>query len=281
MTVARTRILLATLVAVMAAACAEPPQPDATSDPDDDAWIAAAADDGVDPNEEPDAPVTEVEPPIDPAAELEAEIQDELAAEPVADVADDGLLADDGDGEAEEDDGEDVPAGTVELPPAIEAAIPSKIKYVLVIVKENHTFDNYFTGFPSATSSTHAVKFDTKTHERIHFLRPLAPPDELDERPGSLARRRRSPRTAMATWMASASTPARRRTSAITSSQIPDYWKYASEFVLADHLFSDVARAELARSRGVLVRPLDDDRQPEVSPARRQGLRRTAASART
>src|SRR5437868_3881998 len=28
--------------------------------------------------------------------------------------------------------------------------IPTKIRYVLVVVKENHTFDNYFTGLPGA-----------------------------------------------------------------------------------------------------------------------------------
>ena len=33
-----------------------------------------------------------------------------------------------------------------------QTPIPSKIRYVIVLVKENHTFDNYFTGFPDAES---------------------------------------------------------------------------------------------------------------------------------
>src|SRR5512141_344653 len=39
-------------------------------------------------------------------------------------------------------------------------ALPTPIKYVVVIVKENHSFDNYFTGFPGAESSTKATLHD-------------------------------------------------------------------------------------------------------------------------
>jgi len=44
-------------------------------------------------------------------------------------------------------------------PPVADASVdsgpstPTPIKYVVVIVKENHSFDNYFTGFPGAESS--------------------------------------------------------------------------------------------------------------------------------
>src|SRR5512138_3362448 len=34
--------------------------------------------------------------------------------------------------------------------------LPTPIRYVVVIVKENHTFDNYFTGFPGAATSAMA-----------------------------------------------------------------------------------------------------------------------------
>ena len=59
----------------------------------------------------------------------------------------------------DEDDNEDAKDGLDDdggAPPLHEdggTAIPSKIRYVMVLVKENHTFDNYFTDFPGAESS--------------------------------------------------------------------------------------------------------------------------------
>ncbi|HEX4515403.1 MAG TPA: hypothetical protein VH054_17775, partial [Polyangiaceae bacterium] len=38
-----------------------------------------------------------------------------------------------------------------------------QIKYVMVIIKENHTFDNYFTGFPGAETTTTAKLSTGKT----------------------------------------------------------------------------------------------------------------------
>ncbi|CAN5491996.1 hypothetical protein BH09MYX1_BH09MYX1_65110 [soil metagenome] len=54
------------------------------------------------------------------------------------------------------------------IPPVSDAGtpIPSKIRYVLVLVKENHTFDNYFTGFPGAESSMTAKLSTGKTLTR-------------------------------------------------------------------------------------------------------------------
>ena len=52
--------------------------------------------------------------------------------------------------------------------------IPSPIKYIVVIVKENHSFDNYFTGFPGAESSLTA-----KLHDGTTITRPKAPDGAL------------------------------------------------------------------------------------------------------
>src|SRR6478752_4807108 len=52
--------------------------------------------------------------------------------------------------------------------------VPSPIRYVLVLVKENHTFDNYFTGFPGAESSKTAMLSTGKT-----LTRPAAPTGPL------------------------------------------------------------------------------------------------------
>jgi hypothetical protein len=50
------------------------------------------------------------------------------------------------------------------IPPdgGVQTLIPTTIRYVIVLVKENHTFDNYFTDFPGAETSTKA-KLSNKT----------------------------------------------------------------------------------------------------------------------
>src|ERR1051326_1892980 len=114
-----------------------------------------------------------------------SDIQEERAARTVVDLPDDDQLADTDDDDELADGEVDAADAAPEATTAeLAAAIPSKIKYFLIIVKENHTFDNYFTGFPGATSSTHAWKFSKKTGERIRFLRPFAPRDELASGPG-------------------------------------------------------------------------------------------------
>ena len=54
-------------------------------------------------------------------------------------------------------DGGGTPTGTdAQIPtaPDARAGAPSPIKHVIVVVKENHTFDNYFGTFPGAEGST-------------------------------------------------------------------------------------------------------------------------------
>lgn len=200
----------------------------------------------------------EIDPEIDPAAELAADRDDELAAETASDVVDDGARvlaqrddADDDAGQEEAADEADA-AGDADLAageassvstqdnPAVQealASIPTKIRYVLVIVKENHTFDNYFTGFPGATSSVHAWKFDKQTKRRVRFLRPIAPPDKLASGPGHTHAK------AVAAYRDGhmdgfGINPGKTPYIRYTQHQIPHYWKYASEYVLADHMFS-------------------------------------------
>src|ERR1035441_1313507 len=46
----------------------------------------------------------------------------------------------------------------VEASDAVDAGvIPSPIRHIVVILKENRTFDNYFTGFPGADTTTQAT----------------------------------------------------------------------------------------------------------------------------
>lgn len=115
------------------------------------------------------------------------------------------------------------------------APVPGQIRYVLVLVKENHTFDNYFTDFPGARSSATAQLSTGET-----LLRPEAPTGLLPVDPchtnacGQTAHRQ----GAMDGFdlLEAGLVPFIR----YTERQIPNYWQYARNFVLADHFFSNV-----------------------------------------
>ncbi len=87
-----------------------------------------------------------------------------------------------------------------------------KIEHVVIIVKENHTFDNYFGTFHGADGATVGRAQNP-------------PPDDPDHR--HLA------------WMHRADDTVHRVQ--YTETDIPLYFKYASEFTLCDRYFSEVA----------------------------------------
>ncbi|MBX7097396.1 MAG: hypothetical protein K1X89_06780 [Myxococcaceae bacterium] len=126
------------------------------------------------------------------------------------------------------------------------AATTAPIKYVVVLIKENHTFDNYFTGFPGATSSLTA-----KLHDGRVITRPIAPTGPLprdlchghscaskswnkgrmngfDLVSGTVT----DPESGQDDYLAYAR---------FTETQIPNYWQYARHFTLADHFFATTA----------------------------------------
>ena len=121
-------------------------------------------------------------------------------------------------------------------PPAGDGGLA--IKYIFVLIKENHTFDNYFTGFPGATSSTTA-----KLSDGTVLVRPPAPN-------GSLARDLcHEHACATQAFHAGANDQLDKVGGAsvngdhlayirYSEAQIPNYWKYARTFTLADHFFS-------------------------------------------
>ena len=128
----------------------------------------------------------------------------------------------------------DGPAPDV-VTPDTGSGLPTPIKYVVVIVKENHSFDNYFTNFPGAESSMTA-----KLHDGTTITRQKAPDGML---PGDVSHSRTS-------WLKDydngkmdgfdtivASDP-RRPFMYYTEAQIPNYWAYARNFALFDHFFS-------------------------------------------
>ncbi len=88
---------------------------------------------------------------------------------------------------------------------------PSPIKHVVIIVKENHGYDNYFGAFPGGDGVTMPDS-------------PNPPPKDPDHR--------------HAAWLTRDTTAPRVE---FPSKDIPVYWDYAQKFTLCDNYFTDVA----------------------------------------
>lgn len=91
------------------------------------------------------------------------------------------------------------------------AAPPSPIQHVVLIVKENHCFDNYFGTFPGADGATLAHSPNP----------PLQDPDHRHE-----------------AWLTRKATAVRAQ---FLEADIPAYFSYARQFTLCDSYFTDVA----------------------------------------
>ena len=117
-------------------------------------------------------------------------------------------------------------------------SLPSPIKYIVVIVKENHTFDNYFTGFPGAESSKTA-----KLKNGTVITRAKAPDGPLA---GDISHSHASAvndydNGKMDGFDTIVAAEPRRPFYYYAESQIPNYWAYARNFALFDHFFSTLA----------------------------------------
>jgi len=88
----------------------------------------------------------------------------------------------------------------------------SPIQHVVIIFKENHTFDNYFGSFPGAEGDI--------------TLAPAPDPPASDHPHNRKA------------WLRRARGAVHQ---AYGESDIPEYWSYARQFTLCDHYFTDVA----------------------------------------
>jgi phospholipase C len=90
--------------------------------------------------------------------------------------------------------------------------MPGPIEHVVIIVKENHTFDCYFGKYPGADGDP--------------TLAPAASPPDVD------------PSHDHTTWLNRATKAVREQ---YGQADIPGYWAYASQFTLCDRYFTDVA----------------------------------------
>jgi phospholipase C len=91
------------------------------------------------------------------------------------------------------------------------AAPTTPIKHVVIIVKENHGYDNYFGAFPAGNGVSMPRS-------------PNPPPHDPNHR--------------HAAWLTRDTTAPR---VAFQQSDIPHYWSYATQFTLCDNYFTDVA----------------------------------------
>jgi phospholipase C len=116
------------------------------------------------------------------------------------------------------------------------ACIQSPIQHVVIIVKENHTFDNYFGTFPGAEGTTVAM---TKTGQIPLTEAPDIPPHDLCH----------THSCALVDWDngkmdgdevdgGSDYLHDGLALSQYYERDIPNYWQYARNFALADHFFS-------------------------------------------
>ena len=119
-------------------------------------------------------------------------------------------------------------------PRAHEAAAPAPsipIRHVVVIVKENHSFDNYFGTFPGAdgTGAARVVEAPDSTPRDLCHSHACALLEwdhgKMDGWPRVVGSSVDGDELARAQYL---------------EKDIPSYWQYARRFALADHFFSDV-----------------------------------------
>ncbi len=128
-----------------------------------------------------------------------------------------------------------------DAPVVVDAAPPPPpmpIKHVIVVVKENHTFDNYFGSFPGAEGTT-VAKLKNGT---------IPVPHAPDSTPRDLCHQHSCALTdwnggAMNGWedvSGSDNNGDHLAWAQYQEADIPNYWQYARHFVLADHFFANV-----------------------------------------
>ena len=115
--------------------------------------------------------------------------------------------------------------------------LPTPIRHIFVLIKENHTFENYFTDFPGANTTKTAKMSDGST-----ITRSKAPDGPLPCDPGH------SHAAGVAAYNGGkldgfdknvkGSCPKTTPYVYYTESQIPNYWAYARNFAISDNYFS-------------------------------------------
>jgi phospholipase C len=136
------------------------------------------------------------------------------------------------------DDGDGSPGDGSDAGHDGDSDAPMPIEHIVIIVKENHTFDNYFGSFPGAEGNTTCRHKDGST-----FPCPHAPDrttrDLCHHRPCALAAWNHG---AMDGWDDVEGTSVNGDNLAYAQydeRDIPNYWAYARTFTLGDHFFAN------------------------------------------
>jgi phospholipase C len=114
------------------------------------------------------------------------------------------------------------------------------IKHIIVIVQENHTFDNYFGTYPGANgiNNSIALPISPNSSETVspYHLPSAVPPVDLCHERGCALQSYNNGR--MDGFVYAEQYPL--TMGYFDHNEIPYYWAYSSEFVLADNFFSSV-----------------------------------------
>jgi len=115
---------------------------------------------------------------------------------------------------------------------------PIPIKHVIVIVKENHTFDNYFGTFPGAEGTTTAVT--SSGTMSVGESPDKTPRDLCHEHACALADWNGGQMNGWDSTTGTSVNGDQLAYSQYLEKDIPNYWQYARKFTLADHFFANV-----------------------------------------
>jgi phospholipase C len=134
-------------------------------------------------------------------------------------------------------------ATQVSPPPAT-----TPIQHVVVILKENRSFDNYFGSFPGADGATQGTLSNGQTVPLGQTPDPM--PQDIGHAPGDWTTAYDG--GAMDGFDtesgAISATGTDLAMTQMSESQIPDYWAYAKTYALGDHMFSDFKGASMANN---------------------------------
>jgi len=118
------------------------------------------------------------------------------------------------------------------------AVVPIPIKHVVVVVKENHTFDNYFGSFPGAEGTTTAST--ARGVIPVKEAPDKTPRDMCHEHTCALTDWNSGQLNGWDAVSGSTSNGDDLAYSQYLEKDIPNYWQYARKFVLGDHFFANV-----------------------------------------
>jgi phospholipase C len=131
-----------------------------------------------------------------------------------------------------------------DAPPGIDGAPMTPLRHVVIIVKENHTFDNYFGSFPGA-EGTLAADGSNRCPTPEDGPAPCTRPPDAPKR--DLCHSHDCALTdwnggKMDGWNHAGGSDAGDGMAyqQYTETDLPHYWQYARHFTLADHYFSNV-----------------------------------------